>query len=130
MAAAVLAPVPSRAQSDNLQAHFGQLIYRLFCSGCHGADGRGNGELAKALDIPLNDLTQLSRQNGGVFPADAVADAIAGRGPRGHTELNMAPWAEMFADEFEQFASGFAVDELVARRIAHVVAYIESIQED
>ncbi len=112
-----------------MQVHFGELTYRLFCSGCHGADGRGNGELAQALGMPLGDLTQLAKRNGGVFPADRVRDAIAGRGPLGHTKLNMAPWAQMFADEFEQFASRMAINEMVARRIEHILAYLESIQE-
>jgi hypothetical protein len=130
LAATLLAAAPAQAQSTSeMQAHFGELTYRLFCSGCHGADARGNGELAEALGIPLGDLTQLAKRNGGVFPADAVRDAIAGRGPLGHTKLNMAPWAQMFADEFEQFASRMAVNAMVARRIEHIVAYLESIQE-
>jgi mono/diheme cytochrome c family protein len=113
-----------------MQEHFGEMTYRLFCAGCHGADGRGNREVADALGMSIGDLTQISRRNDGVFPRDEIADAIAGRGPRGHTQLLMAPWADMFADEFEQFATRFIANEMVTRRIEHLTAYLESIQED
>lgn len=113
-----------------MQEHFGEMTYRLFCTGCHGADGRGDGAVADALKMPISDLTQITKRNGGVFPRDEIADAIAGRGPRGHTQLRMAPWAKMFADEFEQFATRFIANEMVARRIEHLTAYLESIQEE
>ena len=111
-----------------MQVHFGEAGFRLFCTGCHGPDGRGEGEVAEALEMPVGDLTTIARRNGGVFPADVVTDAITGRGVKGHRELAMGPWNEMFADEFERFAEGLAVDALVARRIDHLVAYLRSIQ--
>lgn len=131
VAAALSLPAASAGAQETsaMQAQFGALSYRLFCAGCHGADGRGNGQLAEALDMPLGDLTQIAKRNGGVFPARDIARAIAGVGPRGHTALNMAPWADVFAEEFEQFASTVAVNAMVARRIQHLVAYLESIQE-
>lgn len=113
-----------------MQAEFGRSTYRLFCVGCHGADGKGNRTVAEALDLPLVDLTQISKRNGGVFPADAVAAAIAGTRMGGHRDLAPEPWARVFADEFEQFAEKVVVNALVARRIDHLVAYLESIQQD
>lgn len=113
-----------------MQAQFGRSTYRLFCVGCHGADGKGNRTVAEALDLPLVDLTQIRKRNGGVFPADAVAAAIAGTRMGGHRDLAPEPWARIFADEFEHFAEKVVVNALVARRIDHLVAYLESIQED
>ena len=36
----------------------GALLYRRHCESCHGADGRGGGPAAGALDYPPPDLTQ------------------------------------------------------------------------
>ena len=127
--AAALATVPSPA-SAQIGPQFGESSYRLFCSGCHGPDGRGNGELAQALGMPLGDLTQIAKRNGGVFPAEEITRLLTGRGPRGHIDLNVAPWAQTFAEEFEDFASRIVTNAMVARRIDHLVAYLESIQEE
>lgn len=118
------------AAAEGLQADFGKRSYRLFCVGCHGIDGRGNGEAARALDMDVGDLTLIARRNGGVFPAEEVAAAIAGLSDTsGHKRLAMEPWTKMFAQEFRQFAQEHeAVNALVARRINHIVAYLESIQ--
>src|SRR5690606_30769789 len=108
IAATLLLPaatLPAQAQeSQSVQAQFGRSTYRLFRVGCHGADGKGNRTVAEALDLPLVDLTQIRKRNGGVFPADAVAAAIAGTRMGGHRDLAPEPWARIFADEFEHFA--------------------------
>jgi hypothetical protein len=112
-----------------MQAQFGRQTYRLFCVGCHGADGRGDGDVAAAMEIPVGDLTLIARNSGGVFPLDEVAAAIAGTSEvSGHKRLAMEPWAKMFAEEFKQFAAEMAVNQLVSRRIDHLVAYLQSIQ--
>lgn len=130
-AALAVAAVPAAAEDATAsQVYFGKQIYRLFCVGCHGPEGKGDGAVAQALDMPRADLTQLSRRNGGVFPAEEVAAAIAGLSSiRGHRELAMEPWAEMFAEEFSGIAERAVASERVARRIAHLLAYLESIQE-
>ena len=130
LAAAVLALAPLPALAEDMQAQFGRSSYRLFCVGCHGADGKGNRAVAEALHMPLVDLTQIKKRNGGVFPAEEVAAAIAGTRMGGHRDLAPEPWARVFADEFERFAEKLAVNAMVARRIDHLVAYLESIQED
>lgn len=113
-----------------MQVHFGRQTYRLFCAGCHGADGRGSGSVADALAFPVGDLTTIARDNGGVFPAAEVAAAIAGSSDvSGHKRLAIQPWSRMFADEFGQFAAEMAVNQLVARRIDHLVVYLEAIQQ-
>lgn len=130
MAAALSGSAAIAQEARESQVHFGKMIYRLFCVGCHGEDGRGDGAVARALDMPSTDLTTISAANGGVFPADDVAGAITGLGEtRGHRDLPVGPWTEMFAEEFETFAERAVANQMVARRIAHLVAYLESIQE-
>jgi hypothetical protein len=115
-------------ETTGLRVHFGAQGYRLFCAGCHGHDGTGNSDVSTAFGRPLSDLTTIARRNGGVFPRETVLDAITGRGAKGHRELALQPWDEMFADEFERIAEEVVADEMVARRIDHLLAYLESIQ--
>jgi hypothetical protein len=112
------------------QVQFGGATYRLLCVGCHGADGRGSPAVSRALKFRDVDLTTIALRNGGVFPAGDVAIAMTGLGDTGHARVKMAPVVAMFAEEFKSFASKIVVDELVARRIDHVVAYIESLQAE
>jgi hypothetical protein len=125
-----LAPLPVAAQSAPSSAEFGRLSYRLFCVGCHGPDGKGNGAVAISLGMPLSDLTQIAKDNDGIFPAAEVEAAINGTSTvRGHRSLAMTPWAQQFELEFDRFAAKAAVNDMVARRIDHIVAYLQSIQE-
>ncbi|MDP1732249.1 MAG: c-type cytochrome [Devosia sp.] len=121
------------AQADDigtLQLHFGTLTYQFYCVSCHGAGGKGNGPVAAALTRPPADLTQLARQNGGAFPVEKVTAAIDGRIEIvGHLNLAMPPWGQLFAHELEAFPKGTVVEALIARRIAHIIVYLESIQE-
>lgn len=129
--AAVIAALLGAPASAQDSASFGREGYRLFCAGCHGADGRGNPALSSALAMPHVDLTRLARDNGGVFTGREIALAIAGESTviSGHETLDMPPWAQTFAEEFESFAPPPAIRGLVDRRIAHIVAYLQSIQE-
>jgi mono/diheme cytochrome c family protein len=126
--AAALTVAPAWAQDS---ASFGREGYRLFCAGCHGADGKGNPAVSSALGMPSVDLTRLARDRGGVFPAREVALAIAGESAviSGHESLDVPPWAQTFAEEFRSFAPPPAIRDLVDRRIAHIVAYLQSIQD-
>ena len=128
LGAAALAQGTGSPQS--MQAHFGSMTYRLFCAGCHAPDGRGNEAVSRALGFRSVDLTTIRSRNDGVFASEDVARAILGADGLGHARVKMAPWASMFAEEFKSFASRVAVDQLVDRRIDHLVAYIESIQTD
>lgn len=126
--AALWLPAPGMAaELTNLQAGFGKSIYELYCAACHGRDGRGNGPAAALLSSPPSDLTVISRNNGGSFPRERVTDALNGvLDIAGHLDLDLPPWA---THEFESFPAGTILDAMIERRIAHIVSYIESIQE-
>lgn len=94
------------------------------CAECHGEDGRGSGPLAKALIMPPADLTQLSRNNLGVFPADKVFGMIAGREDTvGHQSLQMPKYWQRF--EQSEGRRGFDAPEV---RIRAIVEHLRSIQ--
>ncbi|WP_322891417.1 MULTISPECIES: cytochrome c [unclassified Yoonia] len=56
----------------------GRTAYLDNCAACHGADGTGNGPMARDLGVIPPDLTQISARNGGTFPRDAVMSTIDG----------------------------------------------------
>ena len=44
-------------------------MYKTYCAVCHGNEGKGDGPAASALKARPADLSQLSKNNGGKFPA-------------------------------------------------------------
>ena len=126
------ATLPAAAQDlGRVQMHFGDSVFQLYCAICHGEDGKGDGPAASALNMPPADLTTLAQRNGGTFPARrvrAILDSLLD--VAGHTSVALPPWAQLFAREFETFAEGPILDALVARRVDHILDYLESIQVD
>ena len=51
----------------------GKEMYTSYCAVCHGTDGKGGGPAASALKTPPADLTLLSKNNGGKYPAMKVS---------------------------------------------------------
>ncbi|WP_412507355.1 c-type cytochrome [Roseovarius sp. SYSU LYC5161] len=56
----------------------GKRHYVSNCAVCHGLTGRGDGPLASVLATRPADLTRLSAQNGGSFPATRAMARIHG----------------------------------------------------
>lgn len=65
---ALTCPVPLAAQGFDP----GQKLFGLHCASCHGADGRRAGAAAQTLSAPPPDLTALSLENNGIFPAERI----------------------------------------------------------
>ena len=81
----------------------GKQMYLQYCASCHGADGKGNGTVAKQLKIKASDLTLLRKKNKGIFPLDDVMATIDGRRTvKGHGERDMPVWGEVFLTEKEK----------------------------
>ena len=83
-AALVAAPVLGYAQDEDL----GKRVYVNRCAVCHGVSGKGDGPLATQLKAHVADLTQIQKNNRGVFPFDRLyrvidgREAVAAHGPR------------------------------------------------
>ncbi len=94
------------------------------CADCHGLDGRGRGPLAKALIKVPSDLTQIAKENLGVFPADKIFDIIAGKkSVNGHQSFQMPN----YWDRFKQTEGQRGYDSAEVR-IKAIVDYLEKIQ--
>lgn len=99
------------------------------CASCHGTDAKGNGEALYVVPgIKPPDLTKLSRNNGGVFPADHVYREIDGNsGIPSHARFDMPFWGTKFQQEGKEFTP--ESEAAVKERISNIVGYIKSIQE-
>jgi len=104
----------------------GKQLYLQYCGSCHGADGKGNGPVAKQLKIKATDLTQLRKKHKGVFPLDDVMATIDGRRiVKGHGERDMPVWGEVFLTETEKKKYPELTSLLKAKIIAEYVATLQ-----
>jgi len=101
----------------------GKEMFNSYCAACHGKDAKGDGPAASALKVSPASLTQLSKKNGGKFPADHVAEIFRSGSTAAHGSTDMPVWGPLFSR-----ASGSS-DAIVQMRIANIVRYLESLQE-
>src|ERR1700691_878437 len=75
------------------------------CASCHGKDGRGHGAALYVIPgIKPSDLTKLTKNNGGVFPAERVYQSIDGRaGIPAHSRIDMPFWGTTLQQEGKEF---------------------------
>lgn len=116
---------------------YGEREYMASCAGCHGPNGKGQGNFAKFLNADVPDLTQLAKNNGGKFPFNQIYGVIDGREETSiHTSGYMPIWgsrynAEMM-EKFDPFGPGpdkAMVERIVRGRILELLFYIATIQE-
>jgi mono/diheme cytochrome c family protein len=107
------------------QANDGKQMYVNYCAPCHGVDGRGNGPVSDALKTPPVNLTLLSRNNGGTFPAMHVQAVLEfGTKNSAHGTTQMPVWGPVL-DKMDPNGNGPNVGVL---RISNLGKYLESIQ--
>jgi mono/diheme cytochrome c family protein len=127
--AAGLLVVPARGvgvQKDSpARGVAGSYTYRMYCAGCHGAGGRGDGPLAESLRFHPPDLTQVAKRNGGDYPEETIARIVDGRRP---IEGRGGPDMPVWGDAFKNVETGFD-DEQVRVKIQSVVAHVKTLQE-
>lgn len=101
----------------------GKEMYTNYCAVCHGAEGKGTGPAASALKAPPADLTVLSKNNGGKYPALKVASAIRGDvDVAAHGNKEMPMWGSLFGS----ISGGHQTE--VDQRVSNLNRYIESLQ--
>ena len=109
--------------------------YDSKCQVCHGRLGKGDGSYAELLKKPASDLTQLKRNNGGVFPVERVVAMIDGREVvKAHGERDMPVWGASYAAETARAAEYFAEvpynqEMYVRSRILALVDYLNRLQQ-
>jgi mono/diheme cytochrome c family protein len=119
LAMGLAAPRRATAEPQAPSSYSGEADYRVFCASCHGASAKGDGVLAGSLRKRPADLTQLSKKNEGVFPADATFKTIES----GHEVADMPGWSAVLAKSQES-----AGEEAAKARIRALVTYLETLQ--
>ena len=109
----------------------GEQDYRDNCSVCHGPTGKGDGHAVTVLPaLKPKDLTELTKNNHGEFPAQEIYQAIDGRDNIAAHELGenrMPTWGVNW-----QMGAGQpnpSTEATTRRRIQDLVSYIKTLQE-
>ncbi|MGO9123645.1 MAG: c-type cytochrome [Terriglobales bacterium] len=101
----------------------GKEMYTAYCAVCHGTDAKGGGPAASALKTPPTDLTVLSKNNGGKYPAMKVTATIRGESNLpAHGSKDMPVWGPLF------WSMSHGHESEVQQRVANLASYIESLQ--
>ncbi len=101
----------------------GKQMYGSYCASCHGVDGKGDGPVGLMLKNPPADLTVLSRNNGGKYPAARVVSVLQfGAKIPSHGTAEMPVWGPVLG-KMDQTNS---LDRPL--RISNLSRYLETIQ--
>ncbi len=120
------------AQADEATVVLGRSTYTAHCALCHGAGGKGDGEIAQLFKVPPSDLTKLAERSDGKFPFTLVYNTILkGMEQRGHGGATMPVWGDFFMADALVDRGVTETDALyiAAGRALSVVYYLESLQE-
>ena len=102
----------------------GKEMFNAYCASCHGMGAKGDGPAAPALKSAVPDLTTLTKENQGTFPALKVFNTIAGQSPLpSHGSSDMPVWGPVFLRIGDH---GSAQAQL---RVRNLTNYIESLQQ-
>lgn len=125
--------VPVSAESSSYEEVISQgaKTYYRFCSVCHGEDAKGDGTFSENIKVPPPSLTQLSKNNNGVFPWVDLYAVIDGTDiTKAHGTKEMPIWGELF--DLNQWSSSNIenANTIVHGRIFELLMYLHSIQEE
>ena len=130
----VLVTVPSGAQEEGagFMAANGRVSFRLYCGSCHGAEGLGNGSVAKFLKVEPANLTLLAQKYDGVLPEDKLRQIIDGREEvRAHGRREMPVWGDVFQDPMADTRdTGETGEQRAERKIKELIMFLRTIQVD
>lgn len=111
--AALLLPAAAGAGD----AASGKSSYDMFCSTCHGAQGKGDGPAGAALDPPPRDLSA------GEFKLDADGDGTTG------TDADLALVIKNGAAAYGGNPAMVAWAQLTDEQVADIVAYLRTLEK-
>lgn len=116
------------ARADD--ADLGKLEFKNSCAACHGMDGKGGTEMGEFLRIQPPDLSQLQKNNGGVFPTARVYNTIDGRqAVKAHGPRAMPVWGQRYTDDAALvYADPLLGERTVRVRILALIDYLYQLQ--
>lgn len=117
-------PEVKHVPAPQTPASSGKEMYKSYCASCHGEIGKGNGPAAPALKTAPSDLTLLSKNNSGKFPADRVISILRGQATvTAHGNRDMPVWGPVFW----HMSQGHEGE--VQQRVANLTHYLELLQQ-
>lgn len=132
LAVAVAAMTATAAQAQDSVLVLGKSTFDARCALCHGADGKGGGEISELFQVPPADLTTLTERSGGDFPFARVYGIIVdGMDEAGHGDAQMPIWGDYFiADALEDRGVKMSdAIEITQGRVLSLTYYLESVQQ-
>jgi mono/diheme cytochrome c family protein len=105
----------------------GAAVYTAYCRDCHGRTARGDGRFARDLPVKPADLTTLSVNAGGSFPAARVIETVHGYPGQYHRGL-MPEFGATLDGPLVEWVSPEGEVILTPRGLLDVVIYLESLQ--
>lgn len=101
--------------------------YAAYCSACHGASGKGDGDVAVDLTKKPADLTRLSARNKGAFPTTRVMAQIWGyAGKKGKGV--MPDFAPLLEGDTVPYDGGDGIETPTPIRLVQLAEYLKALQ--
>ncbi len=107
----------------------GRALFMQNCAVCHGADARGDGEMARAMTRPPKDLTLIALRNGDSFPRARVMSTIDGYAKSDLSGPGMPEFGALLQGDLVPFDSGDGKPTPTPRKLVALLEYIESVQQ-
>jgi mono/diheme cytochrome c family protein len=107
-----------------LADYSGEELFDRFCASCHGVGARGDGPVARSLNVAVPDLTSIAVRYG-EFPAARIRDVIDGRGidTAAHGTRTMPVWGyEFYVEEGADVTAQRAVRDAINRLVEHLLS--------
>jgi mono/diheme cytochrome c family protein len=105
----------------------GPQMYSTYCATCHGIGGTGNGPAAPAMKVHPTDLTVLSQNNGGAFPAEHIRAILKfGVETPAHGSAEMPVWGSLLRS---LNSTGPNPTVIVDQRINNLTNYLKEMQK-
>jgi mono/diheme cytochrome c family protein len=106
-------------------ANDGKQMYVSYCAPCHGVDGKGQGPVAPALVVKPTNLTELSKNNNGIYPEVHVLAVVEfGAKVQAHGVKDMPVWGPVLGSLDENGNS----KDIQALREKNLEMYVKSLQ--
>jgi mono/diheme cytochrome c family protein len=113
--------------ANKTSAMDGKQMFSNYCAPCHGADGKGRGLVAQSLNASPSDLTALTKNNNGRFPASRVT-SVLNLGPAVHGSRVMPAWGPILGG-MNLLETNRSYLEEKCLRISSLNRYLESMQQ-
>ena len=107
----------------------GKQVFETHCAVCHGLGAYGDGPMAPALLVQPTDLSQLTAQNGGVFPIARIVMRIDGRDPLVSHGSMMPVYGSFFDIDSVPLKAETGQPIMTSSPVVDLLAYLRTLQE-